>query len=388
MEQVILVRYGELALKGKNRIQFEDTLRHHIVESLREFPGAKVTKTHGRFFVHNVPKDAVHKLSKISGIVALNPSLHVESNLDVITEAAVNLAKEASSAIKQEPKTFKVETRRADKTFPVKSPDISRIVGEAILKGVEHLSVDVHTPTFTVNVEIRNTGTYIYWDEIRGPGGLPLGSSGKGLVLLSGGIDSPVAAYLAMKRGVATDLLHFWSYPITSERARDKVIRLAKELKEYNPTQTLYIAHFTDIQTAIMEKCPEKLRVTVMRRMMMRIASSLAKSIGAKAIFTGESLGQVASQTIESITAIEDAATLPVLRPLICFDKSDTVSLARKIGTYDISCLPYEDCCSVFVPRHPATKPTIVEAKEAEKDLPIDDLVAECLSNIQLISGS
>jgi thiamine biosynthesis protein ThiI len=205
------------------------------------------------------------------------------------------------------------------------------------------------------------------------------------MVLLSGGIDSPVAAYMAMKRGVALDALHFWSFPMTGEKARDKVVRLWRMLREYNPSMNLYIAHFTKIQTAIIELCPEKYRVTIMRRMMMRVATELGKKVGALAIFTGENLAQVASQTLESMAVIEEVAGLPVLRPLLCFDKNEIVKIAESIGTYDVSCLPYEDCCTVFVPKHPVTKPRLDLVMEAEQALPVDDLVKECVESIEAI---
>ncbi len=252
-----------------------------------------------------------------------------------------------------------------------------------MLQGNEEVTVDVRSPQFTLHVEVRNTGTYIYWDEVRGPGGLPAGTSGRGLLLLSGGIDSPVAGYLAMKRGVKIDALHFWSYPIVGQRSRDKVVELCEALRDANPELKLYIAHFTDIQTEILEKCPERFRVIVMRRMMMRIACEWAAKLGSHAIFTGENIGQVASQTLESLRAIEDVADLPILRPLICFNKVEIIEIARSIGTYDISCQPYEDCCTVFVPRHPVTRPKLDDVRDAEKLLDVPTLTAACVAKIE-----
>lgn len=324
----------------------------------------------------------MEKLARVPGVVAVSPAVRVENDLSEIKEAAVAVSHEAASK-KAPPVTFKVDARRPDKTFPVTSPELNRALGDEILRRCPELSVDVHRPAFTLKVEVRDTGTYLYWDEVQGPGGLPLGTSGRGILLLSGGIDSPVAGYMAMKRGVSVDALHFWSYPITSERSRDKVVRIAGVLRDYSPSLRLYIGPFTQIQTAIIEKCPEKYRVIVMRRMMMRVASRLAETAGALAIFTGENVGQVASQTLESLAAIEDAASVPVLRPLICFNKVDTVRTAREIGTYDLSVLPYEDCCTVFVPRHPVIKPRLADVREAESGLEVDALVDDCVKRLE-----
>ncbi len=380
--RVILIKYGELGLKGANRSLFEKALKRHVAWALSDMPDARVKRVYGRLFVEgDFPVDiALERLSKVPGIVEVNKASKTPSNMDVITQEALASVGEALEKIA--PASFKVETRRQDKNFPFTSPEINGALGGAILDKYPQLTVDVHSPDLTLRLEVRDEGTYIYWQGIRGPGGLPIGTSGKGVLLLSGGIDSPVAGYLAMKRGVSLAALHFWSYPITGERAKDKVVDLARKLKAYDPHFRLHIAHFTDIQTAIMEKCPERFRVTIMRRMMMRVASGLAEKAGAKAIFTGENIGQVASQTLESLTAIEDAASLPVLRPLICFDKAETTELANAIETYELSILPYEDCCTVFVPRHPVIKPTLQQAQNAESGLDIETLVNSCLSGI------
>ncbi|MGI6631999.1 MAG: tRNA uracil 4-sulfurtransferase ThiI [Bacillota bacterium] len=393
MEEVLLVRYGEISLKGKNRPDFEGALVDHLRSIMREYPGSRLQRSYGRMFLYGMPmsRDLMARMAKVPGVVAASAALKVENDLELIKEGAIEAARRALGdrtahvGHAAAPPTFKIEARRSLKSFPVTSPEICVEVGAAVLDAGLGLSVDVHSPSFTISIEVRHDGTYIYWGETRGMGGLPLGSSGKGMVLLSGGIDSPVAAYMAMKRGVALDALHFWSFPMTGEKARDKVVRLWRMLREYNPSMNLYIAHFTKIQTAIIELCPEKYRVTIMRRMMMRVATELGKKVGALAIFTGENLAQVASQTLESMAVIEEVAGLPVLRPLLCFDKNEIVKIAESIGTYDVSCLPYEDCCTVFVPKHPVTKPRLDLVMEAEQALPVDDLVKECVESIEAI---
>ncbi len=397
MKKLFLIRYGEIGLKGQNRRQFEDILQRNIKQAIvntHNHTGAQISKSYGRFYVSGIEADEeeayLDKLSRVPGIVAVNPAFAVENDLSKIKQTAILAIKQAIEQIAfsqsqslSEAVTFKVDTRRADKSFPLKSPEVNQEIGAAILRNVPGLTVDVHNPDIHLAIEIRKQGTYVYWNQKRGPGGLPVGSSGKGILLISGGIDSPVAGYMAMKRGVAIDALHFWSYPITGERARDKVVDICRVLRQYNPRLRLFIAPFTKIQTEIMEKCPEKYRVTIMRRMMMRVASEVCRKLGGMAIFTGESLGQVASQTLQSLQVIEEAAGFPVLRPLICFDKIETIQMAEEIGTYDISCLPYEDCCSVFVPKHPVTKPRLNETVKAEKHLDIEKLTEECATNIE-----
>ncbi len=383
MKEILLIRYGELGLKGDNRAEFERALHRHMDWAIRDMPKAWVSRSHGRFYVEGTFDGPLllKRLSMTPGIVAVNPAVKVASEMPSIAEAAVACSKEA--VLKKGFRTFKVEARRSDKRFPLTSPEINKELGEAVLQGNEEVTVDVRSPQFTLHVEVRNTGTYIYWDEVRGPGGLPAGTSGRGLLLLSGGIDSPVAGYLAMKRGVKIDALHFWSYPIVGQRSRDKVVELCEALRDANPELKLHIAHFTDIQTEILEKCPERFRVIIMRRMMMRIACEWAAKLGAQAIFTGENIGQVASQTLESLRAIEDVANLPVLRPLICLNKVEIIEIARSIGTYDISCQPYEDCCTVFVPRHPVTRPKLDDVRDAEKLLDVPTLTAACVAKIE-----
>ena len=379
MEEVVLIRYGEIGLKGQNRPEFENALVRHLRHVVRGVQGAEVSKSHGRVYITGAgfSRDLLGRLSRVPGVVAVNPAVRTERDLGAIREAVVAAAREAANA-RGPGATFKIESRRSDKTFPLTSPELNKVLGDVVLAACPALTVDVHNPSFVLTVEVRSEGAYMYWDEVPGPGGLPLGTQGRGLLLISGGIDSPVAGYMAMKRGISVCALHFWSYPITSERSKDKVVRLARALREYDPDLRLFVAPFTAIQTAIMEKCPENYRVTIMRRMMMRVASLLAERLDARAILTGENVGQVASQTLESLAAIEDAASLPVLRPLICFNKVETIAIAREIGTYELSVLPYEDCCSVFVPRHPVIRPKLADVRNAENALDVEGLVREC----------
>lgn len=384
MERVLLVRYGEIGLKGQNRSYFEDTLCRNIELALANMTcskgNAKVEKSQGRLYViginHEDEQAYVDAISKVPGVVGVSVAVVVENEMEKIEQAALSLMKDAMP-------TFKVNTKRPNKDFPVTSPEMNQRIGDAVLRSIPGVSVNLHNPDTVLHIEIRSKKTYLYVNEEPGPGGLPVGVSGRGTVLISGGIDSPVSAYMAMKRGVEINALHFWSYPITGERSRDKVVDICKALAQFNPNLRLYVAPFTEIQTRIIEDCPENYRVTTMRRMMMRIATEFCKKTGSQAIFTGENLGQVASQTLESLTVIEEAAGFPVLRPLICFDKTEIIDTARSIGTYDISCLPYEDCCSIFVPRHPVTRPTMAGAISAERKLNVGDLVSQCVLGIE-----
>lgn len=388
MEEVLLLKYGEMGLKGKNRPEFEKALETHINALLSaRFKGVRLEKSRGRYYVTGGAdmRSVAQALAKVPGIIGICVAIRTPNDPSVLAAGAIAMMKEATSRIRSRPLTFKVDARRSNKSFPLTSLELNHHIGGAVLSKVPGLAVDVHNPEIVLTVEVRETGTYMYWEEIKGTGGLPLGASGRGLLLISGGIDSPVAGYLAMKRGIMLDAIHFWSFPITGERSRDKVISICKVLSEFNPWMKLYIARFTDIQTAILEKCPERLRVTIMRRMMMRVASRVANKIGAQAIFTGENLGQVASQTIESLSVIEEASSLPVFRPLLCYDKVETIALARQIGTYDLSCLPYEDCCTVFVPRHPVTKPKLQQVVRGEENIDIDRLVEECVETVETV---
>jgi thiamine biosynthesis protein ThiI len=386
---VILVRYGELALKGKNRSDFEDRLVQNIRWKLADIPSAKVVKSFGRIFIEAEGSDtasALRKLGDVFGVVGFSPAERVESDPEAIKGAALRLIEYRDPF----PRTFKVTAKRADKSFPLSSGEINRQVGAHILRNVKGIKVDVHQPELTVHVEVRGKYTYVYGDDLPGPGGLPVGTSGKVMLLLSGGIDSPVAGYLSLKRGAELLAVHFHSYPYTSERSRQKVIDLARILTRFAGKIRLHIVPFTEIQTEIRQKCLESYSITVMRRMMFRIAEQLARREGALALVTGESLGQVASQTLESMNAINEVAGLPVLRPLIGMDKQDIMSLSKEIGTYETSVLPYEDCCTVFMPRSPKTRPDLETTRKTESRLDVDRLVEAAVKGtevLELVSG-
>jgi len=382
---LLLIRFGEIALKGKNRGFFEKSLTDNIRRSLRGIDGCHVHRTYGRNFVEvseeeNVPL-VIDRLQKVFGIISLSPVTVTELDIESIKKAATDdLAKLVFPGLR-----FKVQTKRANKRFPLTSLEVSSEIGAHLLNALPGLVVDVNQPETIVDVDIREDNAYTFTRRIPGPGGLPVGVAGKGLLLLSGGLDSPVAGWMAMKRGVKLEALHFHSFPFTSDRAREKVIHLSKVLSLYNGRTLLHIAHFTEIQKQLKLKCPGRLSVTLMRRMMLRIAGRLAEKRGALAIFTGENLGQVASQTIESIAVIENVRTLPILRPLITFDKSEIVIISKRIETYDISIRPYEDCCTIFLPEYPAIRPGLDEVEEAESALDIEMLVGECLEEIETI---
>ncbi|MGF7429363.1 tRNA 4-thiouridine(8) synthase ThiI [Thermoanaerobacterium thermosaccharolyticum] len=373
---IILIKYGELALKGDNRAFFENKLVKNIKEALKNYDGIQVEKTHGRIYVEydgNV-NEVIDKLKKVFGIVGMTIAKKVDVDIDAIYNAAIELMRGYSG------KSFKVETRRPNKSFPYESMEVSRMVGGKILQNVEDVHVDVHNPDIVLNIEIREMA-YLYTGVTDGIGGMPLGTNGRAVVLLSGGIDSPVAAWMMMKRGVEVEAVYFHSPPYTQERAKDKVIDLCKKLSEYGQEIYLHVVNFTDFQLAIYDKCPPKMTTIIMRRMMMRVAENIAKKYGAKALITGESLGQVASQTIESLYCTNAATSMPVFRPLIGMDKSEIVEISKKIGTYDISIRPYEDCCTIFVPKHPTIKPVLEDVIEGEKNIDyqkfIDSLVID-----------
>ncbi|MGJ7043901.1 tRNA uracil 4-sulfurtransferase ThiI [Thermoanaerobacterium thermosulfurigenes] len=368
--EVILIKYGELALKGDNRAFFENKLVRNIKEALKNFDGVKVEKTHGRIYVEtsNNAKEAIDKLKKVFGIVGITIAKKVELDLNAIYDSAIEIMRHHSN------KSFKVETRRPNKSFPYESIELSRMIGSEILKNIDGVHVDVHNPDVVLNVEIREKA-YLYSDTVDGIGGMPIGTNGKAVVLLSGGIDSPVAAWMMMKRGVKIEAVYFHSPPYTQERAKDKVIDLCKKLSEYGQDVYLHVVNFTDFQLAIYDKCPPKLTTIIMRRMMMRVAENIALKYGAKALITGESLGQVASQTIESLYCTNAVTHMPVFRPLIGMDKSEIVEISKKIGTYDISIRPYEDCCTIFVPKHPIIKPDLDEVVQGEKELDYEQFI-------------
>jgi len=364
MEHVILVRYGEIALKGLNRNFFIDLLAKNIRNTLRCVESAKVKKIQGRIIVFLDEVDlelAMSRVQKVFGIVSISDAVIIPSDMKVIEENAIKRIRETEGL-----KTFKITAKRGDKTFPMKSPEISAHLGDVILNAVEGIKVDIHNPELNLWVEVREE-TYMYHEFIPCNGGLPVGCSGKGALLLSGGIDSPVAGYMMAKRGVEVIGVYFHSFPFTSDRAKQKVVDLAKIMSQYCGKIKLFVVPFTEVQTTIVEMCPERQTTIIMRRYMMRIAETIAENEGAKCLITGESLGQVASQTMEGLGATNAVAELPVFRPLIGFDKSEIVKIAQTIGTFETSILPYEDCCTIFVPKHPETRPKVAEMKRSEE---------------------
>ena len=381
MKNAIIIRYCEIHLKGKNRGYFEKMLKENIKRSIKDIP-CDFTAMHSRYLIENFDEmdyDLIaEKLQKIAGIHTFSRAFVVDSDFEKIFEAASELCKEKSG-------TFKVATNRADKTFTPSSMETSMLLGGRLLElYAKNIKVDVKNPDFTVYVDIREDGkTFVYTDVVHCLSGMPVGSAGKGLLLISGGIDSPVAGYLTCKRGMKLDCIHFHSFPYTGEAAKEKVIELTKKVGEYNGGINLYVVSFTHIQEAIHKNCPEEFMITLMRRFMMRIAERLAQKLGDQAIITGESLGQVASQTIESITSSNSVVTMPVLRPLIMFDKIDIIEISRKIDTYETSILPYEDCCTVFLPKFPAIKPNLQRVLKAESKLDVDALIDEAFTKIE-----
>lgn len=377
MKHIFLVRYNEIHLKGLNRPFFERRLMENIKAALAGLE-PRVVIRQGRLFVEaaqHAREEALARLARVFGVHSVSPALEVDKQWDAVAEGAVSLVEEALEEAGGQAVTFKVEARRSDKLFPMDSSEINRELGALLLQKFPGLAVDVHHPALRVGVEIREQNAYVYVRNLPGPGGMPTGTAGRGMLLLSGGIDSPVAGYLMAKRGMELHAVHFYSYPYTSVRARDKVVELARMLAGYCGGVTLHLVAFTDIQRMIYDKCPPKETTLVMRRVMMRIAGHIAREVGAGALITGEALGQVASQTLESLAVTDDAAGILVLRPLAGFDKEEIVTVAKRIGTFETSILPYEDCCTVFVPRHPATKPTVERLRESEARLELGEMV-------------
>lgn len=376
--KILLIKFAsEISLKGLNRRIFEDNLVKNIrIRIGREY---KVIKEYGRMFIEGYSEDIIDKITKVFGVLGVTEADVVEKDIEKIGEAAVLQLMNVPGI-----STFKVVTKRADKKFPLDSLEISRKVGGIILDRIPDIKVDVHNPQIVVNVEVRDKA-YVYSKEHKGVAGMPYKSAGKGVLLLSGGIDSPVAGYMMAKRGLEIVCVYYHSHPYTSQRAKEKVIDLARKLSEYTGRIRLYVVPFTEIQMDIMEKCREDELVIIMRRYMMRLAEKVALSEGALSISTGESLGQVASQTLESIHVTNSAVTMPVFRPLIGMDKVDIMDMSRKIGTYDISILPYEDCCTVFVPKHPKTKPRLSDIEQSEKVLDQEKLMNNAINGAEII---
>lgn len=384
MNELILVKYApEIFLKGLNRSKFEKKLRDNIGKKLE---GIKIEFIHdsGRYFIQTEEvEESVKRISKVFGISEVCVVEKIESDLNSINEAALEKAKQTKS------NTFKVVTNRANKHFELNSMEVSRTVGAHILTNCEkEISVDVKNPELIINVEIRNNFTYIWTnkDVTKGAAGLPYGMNGSTMLMLSGGIDSPVAGYLMAKRGVEVNCVYYHSHPYTSERAKEKVKDLAKILAEYTEKINLYIVPFTQIQMDIIDKCREDELTIIMRRFMMRIACRLADKFGIDSVSTGESIGQVASQTMDGLIVSDACSDRPVFRPLIATDKTDIMEIARKIGTYETSILPYEDCCTIFVPKHPKTNPKLDKIVKEEEKLDIDRIVDEAIENLELVT--
>lgn len=367
----ILIRYGELALKGKNQKQFLKTLVRNIRHQIKLDTGeaCEIKDIHGRIILPLNGKEPEYyypSLDRVFGLASYSPVVSTELDEKAIIQTAI----EEMSRFANQGKTFRVTVKRANKRFPIRSMDMQLMVAERILEDVSGLEADLKNFDVELNIDIRFDQAYVYVDKIKGLGGLPLGTGGRAVALLSGGIDSPVAMWSIMRRGVVVEAIHFHSYPYTSQQAEEKVLALAEKVAKYGGQVNVHLVPFTRIQEAIGMNCFENLRITIMRRIMIRIAERIATIRNAKAIVTGDDLGQVASQTIESIFAINEVTTMPILRPLISFDKLDIMEIAHKIDTYDVSILPYEDCCTVFVPKEPKTKPRVDECQHNESLIP------------------
>ncbi|WP_404453606.1 tRNA 4-thiouridine(8) synthase ThiI [Virgibacillus necropolis] len=379
----ILIRYGEMALKGKNRKKFYSKLQDNLRNLLAAFPEVKVKRTQGRMFVqlHGQDPNPVMDICKeVFGIQSLSLAIKVANDDQQIKDAALYALKNSV-----ETKTFKISVKRIDKSFPIRSQEFNREVGAYLLVNSNGYTVDVHQPDLDMKIEIRTEATYITSEVIKGAGGFPVGTSGKSLLLLSGGIDSPVAGYLAMKRGVAIEAVHFHSPPFTSERAKQKVLDLASELTNYGPSIKLHIVPFTKLQQLVFQHMPDRYSMTIMRRMMLRVSEEICKKESILSMTTGESLGQVASQTMESMNCINEVTNYPVIRPLITMDKLDIIDISRKISTYDISIRPFEDCCTIFVPKAPKTKPKREKVSYFESTINFDDLIQEAVEETEVI---
>lgn len=387
-QNILIVRCGEVALKGMNKPYFERMLVDRIRKNLKEFHGVDVRRQEGLIFVRadkTLDIQAIIKqVSKVFGVASISQAVEAPSELDAIGAEAV---KYMLGLIEEKGvKTFKVEAKRADKNFPVKSPEIGRIIGAKVLIGCKVLKVDVHEPDVLLHVDVRSDRTYIYDAKIQGFGGLPLGTNGKGMVLLSGGIDSPVAAWMMAKRGMLIEAVHFHSYPYTSPRAQEKVEDLARIVASYCGRFKLHCVNLLPIQEQIVANCPEEETTIHVRMFMMRIAERIARDTGCMMLITGENLGQVASQTAEALVVTDSAVSMPVMRPLIAMDKTDIMDKAQEIGTFETSVQPYEDCCTVFLPKHPSTKPHLERILASESVLDIDGLVEAAVAAQEVIN--
>ncbi|MCI3136629.1 tRNA 4-thiouridine(8) synthase ThiI [Staphylococcus hominis subsp. hominis] len=380
----ILVRYGELTLKGTNRKRFTNVLKENVIQSLRSLEGTRVKCERDRMFISlfeeaNV-NEVMNRLTKIFGIKSISPVFKTTQNLEDIKQLCVSLAKDFANG-----DTFKIDVKRVDKSFSLDTYQLQRELGGVILKSVDHLKVDVKRPTHNIKVEVRKEGVYIYTKVIDGAGGLPTGTGGKTLLQLSGGIDSPVAGMEMMKRGVKIEAIHFHSPPFTSEKAKDKVIELTRILSERVGPIKLHIVPFTALQKQINKSVHPRYTMTTTRRMMLRVTDIILERIGANAIVNGENLGQVASQTLKSMYAINDVTSTPILRPLISLDKEDIIKKAKEIGTFEVSIQPYEDCCTIFTPKNPVTEPDFDKVVKYESVFNFDNLVQEAADNVETI---
>ncbi|MBQ2470654.1 MAG: tRNA 4-thiouridine(8) synthase ThiI [Ruminococcus sp.] len=386
MKEILLLKDGEIVLKGLNRRAFEDVLKRNIRTALRGTGEYEVTSAQSTIYVKPLGDDcdldeASERIGRVFGLVSYSRAAMCEEKTmeSVLATAPVYLAKQLKKA-----KTFKVEAKRSDKKFPCKSPEICREAGGEILRHFPHLRVDVHNPDVTVYVEIRDFGAYVHADPLRGAGGIPVGTGGKAVILISGGIDSPVAAYMMAKRGIELTAVHFASPPYTSQRAEDKVVKLLRKVSRYAGSMRMITVPFTAIQEKLRDDCPEELFTIIMRRLMMQISERIAKQYDCAALITGESLGQVASQTIGALGCTDEAADMVVFRPLIGMDKQEIIDISYRIDTYETSIEPYEDCCTVFTPKHPRTKPILKFVKEAQERAHFEPLVEEALQNLKI----
>ena len=386
MNDIILLKLGEIVLKGLNRKSFEQKLMGNIRRRLAPLGNFRVYCLQSTVYVEGeegADMDAAFEaMQQVFGVISLSRAAPCEKNKEAIAKLAIEYLREEMESAK----SFKVESKRSDKAFPMTSIELSQYVGGELADAYPDTAVDVHDPELTVHIEVRDLAAYVHAAPVPGAGGMPVGSNGVAVTLLSGGIDSPVSTYMIAKRGVRLIPVHFFSFPYTSQQAKDKVIELGHQLTAYCGRMTMEVVPFTHIQEDIREQCPEEDFTLSMRRFMMRIAQHIAEANGAKAIVTGENLGQVASQTMEAMASTQAVTHLPVLQPLIGMDKEEIITLARKIGTFDTSILPYEDCCTVFTPRHPRTRPQVSEVEAAESALDIDALVQGAIQGIERIS--
>ena len=386
MNDIILLKLGEIVLKGLNRKSFEQKLMSNVRRRLEPIGKFRVYCLQSTVYVEaqedGADMDAAFEaLKKVFGVIKLSRAAACEKDKDAIAKLAIEYLREDMERVR----SFKVESKRSDKSFPMTSIELSQYVGGLLAEAYPNVQVDVHEPELTVHLEVRDLAAYVHASPVPGAGGMPVGSNGIAVTLLSGGIDSPVSTYMIAKRGVRLIPVHFFSFPYTSQQAKDKVVELGRQLTEYCGRMTLEVVPFTHIQEEIRDKCPEEYFTLIMRRFMMRIAKRIADANGAKAVVTGENLGQVASQTMEAMASTQAVIDMPVLQPLIGMDKEEIVTLARRIGTFETSILPYEDCCTVFTPRHPRTHPKLREVEAAESAMDIEALVDEAVKGIERI---